>query len=167
MIVNFKDLQDYLNQYGYPYNEMMNRDSFEIPEQTAYEYLMKNIKKFEDIDAMTFHGRKIKYHEFADEINKTANALKGIGQSDGDRIAMLLPNIPEAAYLQYGASKIGSVPSNIDPRTSGTMMLNYVRNERIKNIVIVDVMYETAIRPIERELLKLLLFRQLIHCLLC
>lgn len=152
MIVNFRDLQDYLNQYGYPYNEMMNQDSFEIPEQTAYEYLMENIKKYENIDAMTFYGRKIKYCELAEEINKTANALKGIGQSDGDRIAMLLPNIPEAAYLQYGASKIGSVPSNIDPRTSGTMMLNYVKNERLKNIVIVDVMYETAIRPIEREL---------------
>ncbi len=152
MKIHFKELEDYLNQYGYPYNEMMNSDSFEIPEQTAYEYLMKNIKKYEDIDAMTFFGRKIKYYEFADQIDKTANAMKGIGLSDGDRLATLVPNIPEAAYLQYGTSKIGSVPSNIDPRTTGKMMLNYIKNEHIKNIVIVDVMYETAIRPIEHEL---------------
>lgn len=117
MEVNFKNLQDYLGQYGYPYNEMMSSDIFEIPEQTAYEYLMTNMKKYEDTDAMTFFGRKIKYAEFADEIDKTANAMKGIGLSDGDRIATLVPNIPEAAYLQYGASKIGAVPSNIDPST--------------------------------------------------
>lgn len=152
MKVNFRELQDYLNKYGYPYNDMMNSDSFDIPEKTAYEYLINNIKKYEDIDAMTFFGRKIKYSEFAEEIDKTANAMKGIGLSDTDRVATLVPNIPEVAYLQYGTSKIGAVPSNIDPRTTGKMMLNYVKNEHIKNIVVVDVMYETAIRPIEHEL---------------
>lgn len=145
-------MQDYLNQYGYPYNEMMDSDTFEVPEQTAYEYLMTNIKKYEQIDAMTFFGRKITYAELAVEIDKTANAMKGIGLSDGDRVAALVPNIPEAAYLQYGASKIGAVPSNIDPRTTANMMLNYLRNERVKGIVVVDVMYPTAVRPIEREI---------------
>lgn len=152
MKVNFKDLEDYLNKYGYPYNEMMHSDTFEIPEQTAYEYLLTNMQKYENIDAMTFFGRKIKYYQFAEEIDKTANAMKSIGQTNGDRIATLVPNIPEAAYLQYGTSKIGSVPSNIDPRTTGKMLLNYIKNEHIKNIVVVDVMYETAIRPIEHEL---------------
>lgn len=101
---------------------------------------------------MTYFGRKIKYGEFAEEIEKTANAMKGIGQTAGDRIATLVPNVPEAAYLQYGTSKIGAVPSNIDPRTTGKMMLSYIEHEHIKNIVVVDVMYETAIRPIEHEL---------------
>lgn len=152
MRVNFKELEDYLKQYGYPYNEMMDSDSFEIPEQTSYEYLMHNIKKFENVDAMTFFGRKIKYHQVAEAVEKTADAMKGIGLQDGDRLATLVPNIPEAVYLQYGTSKIGSVPSNIDPRTSAKMMLNYIKQEHIKNIVVVDVMYESAIRPIEHEL---------------
>ena len=152
MKVKFRELEDYLNTFGYPYNEMMNSDSFEIPEETAYEYLLNNMKKYSDVDAMTFFGRRIRYSEFAEEIEKTANAMKGIGMTAGDRIATLVPNIPEAAYLQYGTSKIGSVPSNIDPRTAGKMMLNYIKTEKIKNIVVVDVMYETAIRPIEHEL---------------
>ncbi|MBQ6135217.1 MAG: acyl--CoA ligase [Bacilli bacterium] len=152
MKVNFKELEDYLNEFGYPYNEMMESESFEIPEETSYEYLMNNMKDYSDAIAMTFFGRKIKYSEFAEEIEKTANAMKGIGLVDGDRVATLVPNIPEATYLQYGTSKIGSVPSNIDPRTAGKMMLSYVRNEKIKNIVVVDVMYESAIRPIEHEL---------------
>lgn len=151
MKVKFKELEDYLNQYGYPYNEM-GFDKFEIPEKTAYEYLMNNIKKFENVDAMTFFGRKIKYYQLAEEIEKTADAMKGIGLQDGDRLATLVPNVPEAAYLQYGTSKIGAVPSNIDPRTTGKLLLNYIRQEHIKNIVVVDVMYETAIRPIEHEL---------------
>lgn len=152
MKINFKDLEDYLNRFGYPYNDNMDYDFFEIPELTAYEYLVNNAKQYEDADSMTYFGRKIKYSELVEEIDRTANAMKGIGQSDGDRIATLIPNIPEATYMQYGTSKIGAVPSNIDPRTSGKMMLNYIKNEKIKNIVVVDVMYETAIRSIEREL---------------
>lgn len=152
MRIDFKNLEDYLYQYGYPYNELMKEDYFLIPEQTSYEYLMKNIKEYDGIDAMTFYGSKIKYSEFADKINETADALKGIGVKNGDRIATLIPNIPEGAYMQYGPSKIGAVPSNIDPRTSSKMLLNYINKEKIKEIVIVDVMYETAIRPIEREL---------------
>ena len=152
MIVNFKELEDYLNKFGYPYNENMKSDTFEIPDQTAYEYLMSNIKKYENVDAMTFYNKKIKYYKLKEEIEKTANAMKGIGMSDGDRIGTLIPNIPEITYMQYGTSKIGSVPSNIDPLTSGKMLLNYVRNEHLKNIVVVDVMYESAIRPIEHEL---------------
>ncbi len=152
MTINFKELQDYLNKYGYPYNEMMEFDNFQVPEATAYEYLMHNISRYADVDAMTFFGRKIKYGELAEQIDMTANAMKGIGQSATDRVATLLPNIPEATYMQYGTSKIGAVPSNIDPRTSGKMLLNYIKTENIKNIVVVDVMYETAIRPIEHEL---------------
>ncbi len=149
MKVDFKLLEDYLAQFGYPKSGI---ESFEIPDLTSYEYLMKNIQSYSDVDAMTFFGRKIKYNELAENIDKTADAMKGIGMSDGDRIATLLPNIPEVTYMQYGTSKIGSVPSNIDPRTSSKMMLNYIKNEKIKNIVIVDVMYESAIRPIEHEL---------------
>ena len=155
MKVNFKELEDYLAKLGYPYNKMMPNSTFEIPDETAYEYLMNNMTDYLNVDAMTFYGRKIKYSEFAQSINDTANGLKGIGQTNGDRVATLLPNIPEAAYIQYGASKIGSVPSNIDPRINSKMLLQYVKNEHIKNIVVVDVMYESAIRPVERELKEL------------
>ena len=47
MKVNFRELEDYLNKFGYPYNENMKSESFDIPELTAYEYLMKNMKKYE------------------------------------------------------------------------------------------------------------------------
>ncbi len=152
MKVNFKELEDYLHQYGYAYNDLMKHDSFEIPDKTTYEYLMDNSKSIGSVNAITFYGNKIKYEQLGEEIERTADAMKGLGLSDGDRVAVLVPNIPEVAYLQYGTSKIGAVPSNIDPRTTGKMLLNYIKNENIKSIVVVDVMYETAIRPIEHEL---------------
>lgn len=152
MKIDFKNLEDYLFSFGYPYNEMMKSESFEIPNKTAYEYLKDNIQNYMDIDAMTFYGKKISYRNFLNEIEKTAKALKYLGLKEKDRIALLLPNIPETAYLQYAASKIGAVPSNIDPRTTGKMLLNYIKIEKIKSIIVVDLLYENAIFPIEKEL---------------
>ena len=68
MRVYFRHLEDYLEKYGYPRNEFNNNDYFDIPDMTAYEYLMNNIKKYEDVDAMTFFGRKIKYNTILIEI---------------------------------------------------------------------------------------------------
>ncbi len=150
--INFFELEDYLAHFGYPRNELMKQSSFYIPQMTAYEYLAANMRAFMNVDAMTYYGRNIKYQEFAERIDEAANALKGVGLTFGKRFASLLPNIPEAAYVLYGASKIGAVPSNIDPRTKGAFLLNYIKKECIVAIVIVDAMYETAIRPIEHEL---------------
>ncbi len=152
MEVKFKELEDYLKQYGYRPNELFTGESFTVPDQTVYQYLMDNIQHYDGVNAMTFFGRKFKYDKLAREIDNTAAGLQSIGVKDGDRVATLLPNIPEATYLQYGPAKIGAVPSNIDPRTNSKLMLNYIRHEKIKNIIVVDVMYESAIRPIEHQL---------------
>ncbi len=44
--VPFFELEDYLARFGYPRNELMKQNSFYIPQMTAYEYLMDNIKNF-------------------------------------------------------------------------------------------------------------------------
>lgn len=152
MKINFKELEDYLAQYGYPKSDLMKSDIFEIPEKTMYRYLKDNIKKYEDNIAMTYYGRKISYGELSENIDKTAAALHAVGLSKNDRVATLLPNIPEPAYIQYGPSKLGASASHIDPRTNGDTLLKFIEREKIKQIVVVDVMYESAIRPIEKEL---------------
>lgn len=152
MRVDFGKLESYLEQYGYPRNELMQTEFFEIPEMTSYEYTMHNIEKFSKYDAISFYGKTISYEKLASYIEKTANAMKALGLKEGQRVATLLPNIPEALYIQYGSSKVGVIVSNIDPRTHGNVLLKYIEREKINAIVVVDVMYETAIRPIEGEL---------------
>ena len=152
MRIDFKKLEDYLEQYGYPRNELMTMDYFDIPEMSSYEYTMKNIAKFTNYDAMTFYGNRISYKKLSEHIDRTADAVKSLGLKEEQRIATLLPNIPEALYMQYGPSKIGVTVSNIDPRTNAQQLLKYVAHEKISAIVVVDVMYDSAIRPIERDL---------------
>ena len=126
MRINFKKLEDYLLLYGYPKNELMKSEYIDIPEMTSYEYTMENISKYLNYYAMTYYGKKITYENFATFIDKTADAMQGLGLKEGDRVASLLPNIPEAAYMLYGPSKIGASISNIDPRTTSTLLLKFI-----------------------------------------
>jgi long-chain acyl-CoA synthetase len=65
-------------------------------------------------DALIFMDKRITYQELNDGVNRFANALLAIGVKAGDRVALLMPNIPQMIMAFYGAWKIGAVvvPNN-------------------------------------------------------
>ena len=52
---------------------------------------------------------KIPYSELDRRINQAANGLIELGIRKGDRICLMLPNIPEFLYCWFGLSKVGGV----------------------------------------------------------
>jgi acetyl-CoA synthetase len=68
--------------------------------------------------AIQFEGepgdsRAITYAELQDEVNRTANALLELGLKKGDRVAIYLPMIPEAAISMLACARIGAAHSVI------------------------------------------------------
>ncbi len=55
--------------------------------------------------------RVLTYWELAAEVNRCANALKALGVRRGDRVAIYLPMIPEAAIAMLACARIGAVHS--------------------------------------------------------
>ena len=55
--------------------------------------------------------RTLTYAELADEVARAANALTELGVSDGDRVAIYLPMIPEAVISMLACARIGAVHS--------------------------------------------------------
>ena len=55
--------------------------------------------------------RTLTYAELADEVARAANALAELGVSDGDRVAIYLPMIPEAVISMLACARIGAVHS--------------------------------------------------------
>lgn len=53
--------------------------------------------------------RKITYFELDREVNRFANALKGIGIEKGDRVGIYLPMIPELPIAMLACAKIGAI----------------------------------------------------------
>ncbi|MEN8196892.1 MAG: AMP-binding protein, partial [Pseudomonadota bacterium] len=55
-------------------------------------------------------GDNVTYGELAERVNRTGNALKGLGIGSGDRVLMIVKDCPEFFYVFWGAIKAGIVP---------------------------------------------------------
>lgn len=120
--------------------------------KTAYDYMFEKNKSREDNIAISYLGNEISYGEFKESTDMAAKVLKNLGLSRGDRVAAILPDMPESNFLQYGAIRNGVICDFIDPRTKADTLLKMLENENIKAIFVLDDLYEELITPIKNDL---------------
>lgn len=60
-------------------------------------------------EAIRMEGRVWTYQELDEQANRVAGGLASLGIGRGDRVAMMLPNIPEFVFTFFGVQKLGAV----------------------------------------------------------
>lgn len=136
--------------------EILNNpsDSFDIilnniPKYTMYGYIRECNKNNLDRYALRFGRKRYTYGEFIDLIDRYAKGFAAMGIRKGDRVALLLPNLPESTIIIYALNKIGAISDNIDPTSKEYRMKYFLEKEKVNAIVCFDKVYETSIKPIE------------------
>lgn len=136
--------------------EILNNpsDSFDIilnniPKYTMYGYVRECNKNNLDRYALRFGRKRYTYGEFIDLIDRYAKGFAAMGIRKGDRVALLLPNLPEFTIIIYALNKIGAISDNIDPTSKEDRMKYFLEKEKVNAIVCFDKVYETSIKPIE------------------
>ncbi len=71
-------------------------------------------------DAIVFRGedkvaRRMSHAELHDLVSKLQQALTAVGVGKGDRVAAMLPNLPEAVALMLAVTSIGAIFSSCSP----------------------------------------------------
>ena len=95
------------------YDEMVARHRWEVPDR--YNIASDVCDKHErDRLAMIWedwrgNGRRVTFGELQDLSNRFANALEASGVERGDRVATLLPSLPETAAVFLGTYKRGAI----------------------------------------------------------
>jgi long-chain acyl-CoA synthetase len=69
----------------------------------------RNIEKFGSYPSIAFEGREVTNLEIFELGKRFASALTGIGTKPGDRVGVMLPNIPEIGACYGGISRMGAV----------------------------------------------------------
>lgn len=129
-------------------------DSFDIilnniPKYTMYGYIRECNKNNLDKYAIRFGRKRYTYGEFIDLIDRYAKGFAAMGIRKDDRVALLLPNLPESTIIIYALNKIGAISDNIDPTSKEDRMKYFLEKEKVNAIVCFDKVYETSIKPIE------------------
>jgi hypothetical protein len=84
-------------------------ETLPLPKQLLHELLSNAAREFPDRPALIFFGQKIGYRELDRLSNRFAHALSKLGIKKGDRVAIVLPNIPQCVIAFYGTLKAGAV----------------------------------------------------------
>ena len=103
-------------------------------------------------------SRTITYAQLLTEVKKTANALIEIGIRAGDRVAIYLPMIPEAAIAMLACARIGAPHSVIFGGFSAEALLSRIQDADAKLVITSDGGFRKgsafALKPAVDEALK-------------
>ncbi|HLW62869.1 MAG TPA: acetate--CoA ligase [Flavobacterium sp.] len=80
----------------------------------------------------------ISYSELYERVSKTANVLKSLGVTKGDRVCIYLPMIPELAVTMLACARIGAIHSVIFAGFSDTAIRSRVEDCGAKIIITSD-----------------------------
>lgn len=93
----------------------------QVPPSIAYENftlsqaLERSARNYPDQVALLMMGRKISYRELNALVNRFAAALQDLGVKKGDKVAILLPNIPQGFIACYAVFRLGAVVVMTNP----------------------------------------------------
>lgn len=134
-------------------------EKLEYPNITIGEMLAETARKFPDNPAMAFYGKKISYKEADRLANAFAEALKSLGVKKGDRVALMLPNIPQMVIGYYGTLRTGAIAVATNPLYHEHELEVQLKDSGAEVIVAVDMFY-----PVIEHVLKRTAVRHIILC---
>ena len=83
--------------------------------------------------------RSITYAELHAEVCKFANVLKSLGVKKGDRVAIYMPMIPEAAVAMLGCARIGAIHSVVFGGFSSDSLAGRINDSECKLLITANV----------------------------
>ncbi|MDO6568280.1 acetate--CoA ligase [Alteromonas sp. 1_MG-2023] len=84
------------------------------------------------------NSQDITFQEVHDEVCKLANALKSLGVTKGDRVAIYMPMVPDAAYAMLACARIGAIHSVIFGGFSPNAIADRINDSDAKVVITSD-----------------------------
>ncbi|MGV7928633.1 MAG: long-chain fatty acid--CoA ligase [Spirochaetota bacterium] len=116
---------------------------------TVSDALRKTAAEYPDKTALIFLDAKITYKKLNDMVNSFATALIDMGVKPGDKVAMLLPNMPQIVAASYGAWRAGAVVVMNNPLYTDHELEYQLNNSESTVLVTLDLLAPRmiALRP--------------------
>jgi long-chain acyl-CoA synthetase len=80
-----------------------------IPRQPLFKFLESTADWLPRRTATLFFGSKLSYLQLEQQANQFAHALHGLGLKPGERVMVVIPNMPQMIIAYYGTLKVGGV----------------------------------------------------------
>lgn len=108
--------------------------------------LERTAEKFPDNPAIVYMGKSIVYKELRQLVNRFANALSDLGVGPGDKVAMLLPNIPQVIVANYAVFKLGGITAMNNPLYTERELMHQLNDSDATVIVTLDLLLPRVLK---------------------
>jgi long-chain acyl-CoA synthetase len=92
--------------------------------------------------ALYFFGKTLSYQECGALVERFACSLAALGVRQGDRVALCLPNCPQAVIAYFGILRAGGVVVACNPTYTQHELSSQLRDAEARVVVVLDMMYE-------------------------
>jgi len=111
---------------------------------TPLAFLQRSAEVFPDKDAIVYGDQHLTYRDFAAEATRLARALIASGVTAGDRVAYLLPNIPQMLVAHFGVPLAGGVLVAINTRLATAEVRHILRHSGAKVLVVDSALHASV-----------------------
>jgi len=115
--------------------------TLDIPDVPITSFLADAVAERPRGVAIYFLGRAISYAELDTLVNRLANALQQLGVKKGDRVAIVLPNIPQYVIAHWAAMRLGAIVVPTNPLYTERELEHQMRDSGAETIFILDLIY--------------------------
>jgi acyl-CoA synthetase (AMP-forming)/AMP-acid ligase II len=120
----------------------------EVP-LTPLSFLERSARVWPDKVAVIYGSRRLTYSEFAAEAVRVASALRASGVGPGDRVAYLMPNLPEMLVAHFAVPLAGGVLVAINTRLTAEEVSYILRHSGAKMLVADAALLPVAVAAVD------------------
>ncbi|MDO5692262.1 MAG: long-chain-fatty-acid--CoA ligase [Pseudomonadota bacterium] len=120
----------------YPEGVPTDIDPTQYPSLVAL--IDNSFKQYADRTAYSFMGKDISYAETDAQSRALAAYLQGLGLARGDRVAIMMPNVPQYPAAVAAILRAGYVVVNVNPLYTARELEHQMKDSGAKAIVIIE-----------------------------
>ena len=120
------------------------------PAVSVFGMLEASARRFPNRPALAWFGRHISYSRLLAEVERFSSVLHGLGVERGDRVALILPNMPQFVIAYYAVTRLGAVVVGNNFMYTQREMEHQLRDSGAQVIVVMDRFHPTF-APVFRD----------------
>ncbi len=126
-------------------------DELVIPPFTLPDLLRNAAKNYPKHAATIYMGGQLTYLQLQEQVDKLAASLHELGISKGDRVAIMMPNCPQAIIAYYAVESLGGVVVMTNPLYVERELEHQWGDAQVEIVISLDIFYP-RIEAVRRKL---------------
>lgn len=106
-----------------------------IPRRPVHSFLESAADWVPKRTAIIFYGARLTYETLNIQVNQLAHALRRLGVEKGDRVMIVLPNIPQMVIGYYAALRLGAVVVLPNPDAGAGEIVRHVQQTNARVLI--------------------------------